>query len=113
MREIKQRVKGSTLNTPETEEVLQALGFRGGEVHHKGRLPHMQDSTIPFRGVRVYEVCGDEPTGICVCSPNSAQNLRMRMIWELGLITIVSLEHRSEDFNFRQIYQGHQKVVSP
>lgn len=35
------------------------------------------------------------------------------MIWELGLITIVPLEHRSEDFNFRQIYQGHQKVVSP
>lgn len=40
VREIKQKVKGSTLNTPETEEVLQALGFRGASCTIKAVYPH-------------------------------------------------------------------------
>lgn len=117
----------STSNTHETEEVPQALGFRGVMCITKAD-PHMQGSTIPSRGNGGYEVCGDEfqeRTGryevysdeinsICLYSPKSTRNLRMRMIWEPEMITIIQLKHRCENiFYFPTDLSGAPKCREP
>lgn len=105
--------------------ILTSSRVTCSDVHRKDRSPTCRVPSLPSREKGVHKVCGeifkrghevyhDETSSVYLHSPNSTQNLRVKIVWELEMITTVQLKGLSIDiFYFSTDLSGGPKSREP